>query len=72
MQNLGHAQVAAGQPRIALLRATAAAAIWRRLNAYYWLAQAFDQAATAAELLGRSADVAHARTEAGLARSQIT
>ncbi|MFF3632304.1 hypothetical protein [Streptomyces sp. NPDC002164] len=72
MPNPGHAQLAVGQPRIALLRATAAAAIGRRLNAYYWLAQAFDQAAIAGELLGRSADVARDRTEAGLARSQLT
>ncbi|MFF0431754.1 ATP-binding protein [Streptomyces sp. NPDC004327] len=70
--NLGHAQLAAGRPRIALLRTTAAAAIWRRLNAYYWLAQALDQAAAAAELLGRSDDAAQARSEAGLARSQLT
>jgi tetratricopeptide (TPR) repeat protein len=70
--NIGNAQLAAGRPRIACLRATAAAAIWRRLNAFYWLAQALDQAAAAADLLGNSADAERARTEARLVRSQLT
>ncbi|MEW2033800.1 tetratricopeptide repeat protein [Streptomyces roseifaciens] len=70
--NIGNAQLAAGRPRIAHLRATAAAAIWRRLNAFYWLAQALDQVAAAADLLGNSAEATRARTEARLARSQLT
>ncbi|WP_416971059.1 ATP-binding protein [Streptomyces sp. 4F14] len=69
--NLGNAQLAAGRPHIALRRASAAADIWRRLNAFYWLAQALDLMATAADLSGAGADAVRARAEAGSARSRL-